>query len=79
MNHLFDANSTRLFFPYPPQVNPPCDPQPSPDTSELLIPSGDKDMTNEIFLCVSVLAHEGQGGSRSASEKRTIFSKDFPH
>jgi len=53
-------------------VNPPPEPQLLPDEPEEELP---KHATAEIFLCVSMLPQTGQAGSRSASEKRTIFSK----
>jgi hypothetical protein len=59
---------------YPAQEKPPLEPQLLLDTPdpEDEVPN---DAAAEIFLCVSVLPQDGQGGRRSASEKRTIFSK----
>jgi len=58
---------------YPAQVNPPPEPQPPPVEPEEEPPSA---AAAEIFFRVSVLPQLGQGGSCSASENRTIFSKD---
>jgi hypothetical protein len=67
--------NTRLGNDYPAQEKPPPDPQLPPKEAEPpdeLLPN---EAAAEIFLCVSVLPQTGQGGKRSASEKRTIFSK----
>lgn len=58
---------------YPAQVNPPPEPQPPPDEPEEEPPSA---AAAEIFFFVSALPQLGQGGKSSASENRTIFSKD---
>ena len=65
---------------YPPQLNPPPEPQP------LLLVENDPlpteapiEANEEIFFFVSLLWHCGQSGLRSASEKRTIFSNSSPH
>jgi hypothetical protein len=64
---------------HPAQLKPPRDPQllleveKPPPPNEVL-----KDATAEIFFFVSWLLHVGQVGLRSASEKRTIFSKSSP-
>jgi hypothetical protein len=38
-----------------------------------------KETTLESFFCVFWLAHFGQAGRRSASEKETLFSNSSPH
>jgi hypothetical protein len=70
---MISSISARLMLFYPAQVKPPPEPQPPPDEPEEEPPSA---AAAEIFLRVSVLPQLGQGGSWSASENRTIFSKD---
>ena len=59
---------------YPAQLNPPPEPQ---LPAELEVPEAavPREANVDIFLWVSGLWQAGQAGERSASEKRTIFSK----
>ena len=60
---------------YPAQLKPPPEPQLPPDDRDPPEEDPPSEAAADIFLRVSVLPQTGQGGKRSASEKRTIFSK----
>jgi hypothetical protein len=63
---------------YPAQLKPPLGPQLLLEAFVELERDTPRDPTFDIFLWVSSLSHFGQAGARSASEKRTIFSKASP-
>jgi hypothetical protein len=63
---------------YPAQLKPPLEPQLPLDALDAPDEEAPKEAMVDIFFWVSKLAHFGQVGVRSISEKRTIFSKVSP-
>jgi hypothetical protein len=81
---LFDLKTTDGCVTYPPQVKPPVPQLLELELVELeeleeLEVVTEKDATFDIFFLVFVLAHFGQTGSLSASEKRRFISNSSPH